>query len=75
MESWNGYECNGENIAVLNWMSIAPDYKDRLFSPVYLKKNGQVYNMINTLKEWKWEGPEPLNLRESHFIGLVQLFG
>jgi hypothetical protein len=44
-------------------MSIAPDYADRLFSPVYLKKNGQVYNMINTLKEWSWEGPEPLNLR------------
>jgi hypothetical protein len=63
VNSWNGYECAGENIAVLNWMSIAPDYCDRLFSPVYLKKDGVTYNMINSLREWSWEGPEPLNRR------------
>jgi hypothetical protein len=55
-------------------MSIAPDYNTRLFSPVYLKKNGKTINMVNSLREWEWDGPEPMNTRESKFTALTQLF-
>ena len=54
-------------------MSIAPDYNARLFSPVYLKKNGVTLNIVNSLKEWNWDGPEPMNTRESKFTALTPL--
>lgn len=72
-DSWNGYLCNTEEIANLNYYSIAPDYNKRLFSPVTIT-DGTFTNIINSLKEWSWAGPEPLNLRESKFIAIVKLF-
>lgn len=74
VKDWNGYECLGDPFAVLNWMSIAPDYNKRLFSPVSISsETSTFFNHINSLKEWAWDGPEPLNLRESKFIGIVPL--
>lgn len=59
---------------MLNWLSIAPDWNTRLFSPVHLRLNGVEVNKINSYKEWEWAGPEPLNLRESKFTALVDLY-
>lgn len=53
-------------------MSIAPDYNKRLFSPVTIT-NGVFENTLNSFSEWAWDGPEPLNLRESKFTALVEL--
>lgn len=72
--TWNGYHCATEAIVTLNWMSIAPDYNTRLFSPVMLKVNGVVRNKVNSLKEWSWDGPEPMNTRESKFTALAPLY-
>jgi len=54
-------------------MSIAPDFNSRQFSPVYLKINGKTLNKVNSLKEWNWDGTEPMNTRESKFTALTPL--
>lgn len=51
-------------------MSIAEDYNKRLYSPVNLT-NGVFKNVMNSYIEWKWNGPEPMNLRESKFAALI----
>ena len=51
-------------------MSTAPDHSKRLYSPIQLT-DGQFFNQINSYTEWSWDGPEPLNTRESKFNGLV----
>lgn len=57
-------------MAVLNWMSLAPDFNTRLYSPVEIF--GDVfYNKLNSFREMAWNGDEPLNRRESKFAGLV----
>jgi hypothetical protein len=71
-DKWNGYHCKDDRTAVLYFVSIAPDYNKRLYSPVILT-NGVFYNKLNSFKEWNWDGAEPLNTRESKFVGLVQL--
>ena len=52
------------------FMSTAPDYNKRLYSPVKLT-DGLFFNGINSFSEWNWDGPEPLNLRESKFVALI----
>lgn len=59
---------------MLNWLSLASDYNKRLYSPVEIRNGNTLVNKINSFKEWEWDGPEPMNLRESKFIGLVDLF-
>ncbi len=51
-------------------MSTAADYNKRLYSPIKLT-DGLFFNEINSYAEWKWDGPEPLNLRESKFVALI----
>jgi hypothetical protein len=51
-------------------MSTAADYNKRLYSPIKLT-DGLFFNEINSYSEWDWDGPEPKNLRESKFVGLV----
>jgi len=70
IDSWNGYWCPGRRITVLAFMSTAPDYNKRLYSPVKLT-DGIFFNEINSYAEWFWDGAEPLNLRESKFVALV----
>jgi predicted transglutaminase-like cysteine proteinase len=53
-------------------MSVAADYRSRLYSPIHLT-DGFFYNEINSFFEWSWDGPEPLNLRESKFVSLVSV--
>ena len=74
VQEWNGYECAGESVGVLNWIDLTADYNQRLFSPVLLRSGGVLYNQVNSLREWAWDGPEPLNTRESKFIALVPLY-
>jgi hypothetical protein len=52
------------------FMSTAPDYNKRLYSPVKLT-DGLFFNEINSFFEWNWDGTEPLNLRESKFVALI----
>jgi hypothetical protein len=52
------------------FMSTAADYNKRLYSPIKLT-DGLFFNEINSYSEWDWDGPEPKNLRESKFVGLV----
>jgi hypothetical protein len=53
VNEWNGYECAGEKFGVLNWMSSAPDYNKRLFSPVTITaEENTFFNQINSMKEW-----------------------
>lgn len=72
VSGWDGYQCSGNKTGILTFVSIAPDYNTRLYSPVYLT-DGIFTNKINSLREWNWDGGEPLNSRESKFIALVQL--
>ena len=51
-------------------MSTAPDANSRLYSPVKLT-DGLFFNEINSFKEWDWNGPEPMNHRNSKFISLI----
>ncbi|CAK63336.1 unnamed protein product (macronuclear) [Paramecium tetraurelia] len=68
--TWNGYWCPDRKITVLSFMSVAADYNKRLYSPIKLT-DGLFFNEINSFFEWNWDGPEPLNLRESKFVALV----
>ncbi|CAK63318.1 unnamed protein product (macronuclear) [Paramecium tetraurelia] len=71
-ESWNGYWCPGRQATILMFMSTAADYNKRLYSPIKLT-DGLFFNEINSFAEWNWDGPEPLNLRESKFVSLVSV--
>ena len=70
VEPWNGYFCQGNRNSILNFLSTAPDANSRLYSPVKLT-DGLFFNEINSFKEWDWNGPEPLNHRNSKFISLI----
>jgi hypothetical protein len=41
------------------FMSVAPDYNKRLYSPVYLT-TGNVKNKINSFIEWNYNEKTPL---------------
>lgn len=72
-DGWNGYFCAAEDIVNLNFYSVAPDMKKRMFSPVTFE-NEHFTSVVNSLKEWEWHGPEPLNRRHSEFITIAKLF-
>lgn len=55
-------------------MDLTSDYNQRLFSPVRFYADGKLHNVVNAQREWSWDGDEPLNLRESKFYGLIQLY-
>ncbi|CAD8178892.1 unnamed protein product [Paramecium pentaurelia] len=69
-EAWNGYWCLGRQITAMGFMSVAPDYNKRLYSPIKLD-DGKFFNEINSQMEWHWSGAEPKNLRESKFVALI----
>lgn len=74
--NWNdGFKCTGNNLAILEFESIAPDFNKRSSAPVYIasEETPAFRNKINMFKEWVWDGPEPMNLRENIFIGVVPL--
>ncbi|KAM3144741.1 hypothetical protein pb186bvf_003050 [Paramecium bursaria] len=70
VEPWNGYFCLGNRNSILNFLSTAPDADSRLYSPIKLT-DGLFFNEINSFKEWDWNGPEPMNHRNSKFISLI----
>ncbi|KAM3144665.1 hypothetical protein pb186bvf_003272 [Paramecium bursaria] len=70
VEKWQGYQCSGNQISVLNFMSTAPDKIKRLYSPIQLT-DGVFFNQINSFREWSWTDSLPQNKRESKFIALI----
>lgn len=70
---WNGgYDCEGTQMAIFQFESIAHDRMSRMHAPVYI--NNTIFrNKINAYREWEWDGPEPLNKRMNRFLTLVQL--
>lgn len=70
----NGHWCHTEELAVLEYESIAPDFNKRKMWPVYLKYDGGAWNSTtNAWKEWQWDGPEPMNLRLARFWSAIKL--
>ncbi|CAD8161606.1 unnamed protein product [Paramecium octaurelia] len=69
-EAWNGYWCLNRQITAMGFMSVAPDYNKRLYSPIKLT-DGEFFNEVNSQMEWHWSGAEPKNLRESKFVALI----
>lgn len=54
----NGYHCLFEKLAVMEYESIAPDFKSRIMWPVYLKYDGGSWETVtNGWREWQWMGP------------------
>jgi hypothetical protein len=49
----NGYHCLFEKLAVMEYESIAPDFKSRIMWPVYLKYDGGSWETVtNGWREW-----------------------
>lgn len=70
----NGHYCLRQDLAPLEYESIAPDYNLRSVWPVYLKYDGGLWNSTtNAVREWAWAGNEPLNRRLDRFISVIVL--
>lgn len=51
----NGHHCRREDLAVLEYENIAPDFRTRIMWPVYLKYDGGAWNTTtNGWREWDW---------------------
>lgn len=51
----NGHHCLRTDLAVLEYESIAPDFKTRIMWPVYLQFDGGAWNSTtNGWREWEW---------------------
>lgn len=73
LKEWNeGYNCEGDDFALLEWESVAPDRQARMHAPVRVT-NSKYTNKINAFREWVWDGPEPANKRLNRFLAIVNL--
>jgi len=70
--NWNGYQCSGNKLAILEFQSTAADARKRFVSPVTVS-NDKFTNKLNTWKEWNYEGATPLNWRPQKFWSLINL--
>lgn len=70
----NGYICNRDDLAVLQYESIAPDFNLRIMWPVTLNYwGGNWTSVTNGWREWDWLGPEPMNHRLARFVSTIRL--
>jgi hypothetical protein len=70
----NAYYCSRSDFAVLEYQSVAADFKTRIMWPVTLTYQGASYSTItNGWREWDWLGSEPLNHRFGRFVSVVRL--
>ena len=70
----NGHWCHSEELAVLEYESIAGDFNSRKIWPVYLQYDGGAWNSTtNAWKEWQWDGTEPIDLRLGRFWSVIKL--
>lgn len=70
----NGYVCLRDDIAVLEYESIAPDFNTRIMWPVMLNYwGGNWTSVTNGWREWDWKGPEPQNRRLARFVSTIRL--
>lgn len=69
----NGHLCDTEDLVVLEYESIAPDFNLRIMWPIYLKYEGGSWESeTNGWREWQWDGPEPMNRRLARFWSTVK---
>lgn len=68
----NTFRCSAPDFASFEFEGISPDRRKLQSSPVYVD-NGVWRNKLNLWREWEWQGPEPLNLRQNTFQTLIQL--
>jgi len=72
--SINGYICFRDDLAVLEYESIAPDFNLRIMWPVTLNYwGGNWTSVTNGWREWEWDANEPLNRRFGRFVSIVRL--
>lgn len=70
----NGYVCARDDLAVLEYESIAPDFNTRIMWPVSLSYWGGNWTSItNGFREWDWNGREPNNKRLGRFVSTIRL--
>lgn len=70
----NGHWCHTEELATLEYESVAADFNKRMVHPVVLKyDNSNWASETNAWKEWAWDGAEPMNLRLSRFWSVIKL--
>lgn len=69
------YICDGTDISVVEFESLAADRRKRFVHPVTVKttvgETDQYSVSLNTMKEWKYEGFTPKNRRNTRFVGLA----
>lgn len=74
VEEMNGHYCTVEDIGVLEYESIAPDFNTGISFPVYLSYDGGSFTTAtNGWRQWEWQGLEPLNKRLNRFVSIVPL--
>ena len=69
---WNARWCTGIRYGTLEFQNDGADQRTRLIAPLNLTF-GSSLTTLNQWREWKWEGPEPLNMRLSRFSGIIEL--
>ena len=72
IDSWNGQLCDGVIFGILEFQNDGADQRRRIVAPVNISSKNMV-NTLNEWREWKWEGPEPLDQRLARLNGLVEL--
>ena len=69
---WNGRFCQGIKFGTLEFQNDGGDQRKRIIAPVNIT-SANMRNTLNEWREWKWEGPEPLDMRLARFSGIVEL--
>ena len=67
----NVYYCDTTDMGVIEFEGISPDRRKLQSAPVYVE-NDVWKNKLNLFREWEWQGPEPLNLRQNSFNSIIQ---
>lgn len=71
-EQWNGRLCEGIHFGMLEFQNDGVDQRKRIVAPVNITSK-YMKNTLNQWREWKWEGPEPLDQRLARFNGIIEL--
>lgn len=72
IEQWNGRLCEGIHFGILEFQNDGVDQRKRIIAPVNISST-YMNNTLNQWREWKWEGPEPLDQRLARFNGIIEL--
>lgn len=72
VDSWNGYYCNNDQLAIITFESLDEDKFKRILSPITVQSlNLTSRNVLNTFMDHLWDGFYTSMLRLSRFAAVI----